>query len=492
MKIIVAPTPREVASLAGIVVLNRLLENPRLTLGVAAGETPKGLYREIARAHRALRVDLRGVRVFHLDEYLGAGENHPLSFVRQLRHRLLRRVDIPRENVHFIRGDAKEPAAECARYEEAIRAAGGIDLQVIGIGRNGHVAFNEPGSSFASRTRVVRLTPETRRANGGAAVPGRAITLGLGTILDARSLLLLATGKDKARAIAEAVEGDLDEGCPASCLRIHGDVTAILDTEAASFLTRSGPIVEEEAPLTLFEGKTLPPGRRVAMISPHPDDTSISCGGLLALWSGHSRVTSVVMTNGHHADIPGKSKRERIAIRKSEARREGEILGANVVFPKLAFYDAGNAVIGADASALQKLLRRLDPDVVILPSPTDRHPAHRTCHRITREAVRRLLVRGARRRPIELWHFEGPWRVFERDEFNTVVALGAAAEARKSRAIRAHASQIGRKRYDLAARGLATFRAVTVPESKLSRFGKSLAFPGKTCELYHRIVLRAR
>lgn len=491
MKIIVAPTPKEVASLAAIVVLNRLLEKPALTLGVAAGETPTGLYREVARAHRALRVDLGAVRVFHLDEYLGVGPDHPLSFVRQLRERLLGRVTIPRESVHFLRGDAKDPEAECARYEEAIRAAGGIDLQVIGIGRNGHVAFNEPGSSFASRTRVVRLSSATRRANGGAAVPPRALSLGLGTILESRSLLLLATGLDKAGAVAAAVEGDLDERCPASCLRIHPDVTAILDSEAASRLTRSGPI-EEEAPLTLFEGRTLPRGQRVAMISPHPDDTSISCGGLVAEWSGVSRVTSVVMTNGHHADIPGKSRRERIAIRKAEARREGEILGARVAFPKLDFYDAGNAVIGSDASAMRDLLESLDPDVVILPSPTDRHPAHRTCHCITREAVRRLLSGGGRRRRIELWHFEGPWRVFERDEFNTVVALGSRAEAMKERAIRAHASQVGRKRYDLAARGLATFRAVTVPESKLSRFGKSLAFPGKTCELYHRIVLRAR
>jgi glucosamine-6-phosphate deaminase len=482
MKVLVLPGPAQVARAAATEVLARLHARPDLALGLASGRSPRGLYRELAAAHRRRDVDLRRARFFLLDEWLGLGPRDPRSFHAELARALFAPARVPAARVAALRGDAPDPDAEARRYEETLRAAGGIDLQVLGIGRNAHLAFNEPGAPFASRTRVVTLDRGSRQA----ARPPRALSQGIATILEARALLLLATGAAKAPAVAAALEGELDERCPASVLRVHPDVTVILDRAAAAALR--GPLyVETEPPVAALEGRALPAGRRVAVISPHPDDTSICCGGLVAAWARRSEVTSVVLGSGHRAEIPGTTRAARAALRRREARREGALLGARVRFPRQESYDAGNALFGADAGALTALLRSLGADTIVLPDPADRHPAHRVAAQLALEAARRLA--RERRRPVELWHYESAWRVFEREEFNTVVAVPAAAARAKLLAIRAHASQVERRRYDLAAHGLATFRAVTAAESKLSSFGAGFRLATPTCEVYRRVTL---
>jgi len=482
MKVLVLPGPAQVARAAAIEVTARLHARPDLGLGLASGRSPRGLYLELVRAHRRRDVDLRRARFFLLDEWLGLGPRDPRSFHAELRRALLGAARVPAARVAALRGDAPDPAAEARRYEDAIRAAGGIDLQVLGIGRNAHLAFNEPDASFASRTRVVALDRGSRQAGR----PPRALSQGIATILDARALLLIATGAAKARAVAAALEGDLDERCPASVLRVHPDVTVILDRAAASALR--GPLfAETEPPVAALEARALPAGRRVAVISPHPDDTSICCGGLVAAWARRSDVTSVVLGSGHRAEIPGTTRAARAALRGREARREGRVLGARVCFPRLGSYDAGNTLLGADAATLTRLLRALRADTIVLPDPADRHPAHRVAAQLALEAARRLA--RERRRPVELWHYESAWRIFEREEFNTVVAVPAWAARAKLRAIRAHASQVERRRYDLAAEGLSIFRAVTTAESKLSGFGAGFRLTTPTCEVYRRVTL---
>jgi len=213
---------------------------PDARLGLAAGATPQALYTELIERNRRAEVSFARVETFNLDEYLGIGPDHPRSFRRAMRDGLFGELDIDPANTHLPRGDAADPAAEAEAYEAAVRSRGGIDLQILGIGRNGHIGFNEPGSSLDSRTRVVRLSPVTLRDNQlgppDFEEPVEAITMGIGTILEARALLVLATGAAKARAVAAALEGPLSPSCPASALRLHSDATLLLDPEAAADL----------------------------------------------------------------------------------------------------------------------------------------------------------------------------------------------------------------------------------------------------------------
>lgn len=213
-------------------------------LGLAAGSTPRPLYAELARRCEAGALDLSRVDFFALDEYVGLAPEHPRSFHRELERVLLSRVNADPARVHLLAGDAPDPEAEAAAYEARIARRGGIGLQILGVGRNGHLGFNEPGSSFASRTRVVELAPETRAANRleelGDEAPTHAITLGIANLLEARALLVLATGPAKAPAVSAMLEGPVGPACPASAVRGHGDATVLLDREAAAGLGGRG------------------------------------------------------------------------------------------------------------------------------------------------------------------------------------------------------------------------------------------------------------
>lgn len=231
----------EMSRVAARFIARRLRERPSLVLGLATGETPIGTYRYLAQIARAEGISFSRVRTFNLDEYYGLGPSHPQSFRRFMEEHLFSRVDLTSAGIHFLDGLAPDPGAECRRYEEAIARAGGIDLQLLGIGRNGHIGFNEPGASLDSRTRLVRLSGETRAANsrffpdpGG--VPRLALTMGVATILEAREVILLATGPEKAEAVARAVLGPVSRDLPASALKLHPRTHFILDRPAAAGL----------------------------------------------------------------------------------------------------------------------------------------------------------------------------------------------------------------------------------------------------------------
>jgi glucosamine-6-phosphate deaminase len=212
---------------------------PDARLGLATGATPQALYAELIRRHRLGELSFARVETFNLDEYLGVGPQHPRSFHRAMRESLFAHVDVDPGNTHLPAGDSADPAAEAAAYEALIEARGGIDLQILGIGRNGHIGFNEPGSSLGSRTRVETLSRATLRDNQlgkDFGPPIMAITMGIATILDARALLVLATGAAKAPAVAAALEGPLAASCPASAIQLHPDATVLLDPAAAADL----------------------------------------------------------------------------------------------------------------------------------------------------------------------------------------------------------------------------------------------------------------
>lgn len=221
--------------------LSSIRVNPRAVLGLATGGTMEPVYAQlIARASEA-GVSFAGLHTFNLDEYIGLAGDHAQSYRTTMERLLFDHVDISRARTHLPRGDAADPSAEARDYEAQIEAAGGIDLQLLGIGANGHVGFNEPSSSLASRTRIKRLARSTIKANArffaaGEQVPTHAITMGIGTIMKARKLLMLATGSGKAEAVAAALEGPVTASCPASILQFHPEATVILDRDAAAGL----------------------------------------------------------------------------------------------------------------------------------------------------------------------------------------------------------------------------------------------------------------
>jgi glucosamine-6-phosphate deaminase len=242
MEVVILPSAEDAARLAADAVADLVRRRPRAVLGLATGSSPLGLYDELARRCAEGTLSLARVRAFLLDEYVGLPEDHPQRYRLVIERDLVARVDFARGAVRGPETTGPSIPEACAAYERAIAEAGGVDLQVLGIGGDGHIGFNEPGSSLTSRTRLKTLTEQTRRDNarffGGdvAAVPRHVVTQGLGTIREARHLVLLASGAAKAEAVHQLVEGPVSALWPASALQLHPHVSVLVDEAAAGRL----------------------------------------------------------------------------------------------------------------------------------------------------------------------------------------------------------------------------------------------------------------
>jgi len=241
MQIHVFENAAQVGQAAATLIAAQVLSKPDAVLGLATGSTPIPTYQELSRLCKAGVVDFSRVRSYNLDEYCGIPEDHEQSYHTFMKENLFNHINIDITNTHVPNGNAADAQAECEAYDAAIANAGGIDVQVLGIGRNGHIGFNEPGDSFIYGCHVVTLAQSTIEANrrffeSEADVPRQAISLGIGSIINARKILLLATGADKAEAIRASVHGSIDPQVQASILRTHGDVIFLLDKAAASLL----------------------------------------------------------------------------------------------------------------------------------------------------------------------------------------------------------------------------------------------------------------
>ena len=242
MEVIVQPDYEQMSKVAAQIVVKILNTKPNAVLGMATGSTPLGLYQELVRLYREGQLDFSGVTTFNLDEYIGLSANHPQSFRYFMWDHFFQHVNIPPQNINIPSGTTSNYPAFCEWYEQRIVECGGIDIQILGIGSDGHIAFNEPTSSLSSRTRLKTLSERTIDDNARfferrEDVPVYAITMGVGTILDARKLVLVANGKAKARAIAKAVEQPVTSMVTASAIQLHRDAIVVVDEEAASELT---------------------------------------------------------------------------------------------------------------------------------------------------------------------------------------------------------------------------------------------------------------
>ncbi|WP_026552423.1 glucosamine-6-phosphate deaminase [Arthrobacter sp. H20] len=241
MEVVILPDHAAIAAVAADAIEALVRLKPNAVLGLATGSSPLGVYDDLADRHHAVGLSFAGVHGFALDEYVGLPVGHKESYREVIRREFTDRIDIHPDNVHSPDGAAEDIPAACAAFEAAIRVVGGVDLQLLGVGTDGHIGFNEPGSSLASRTRIKSLTDQTRKDNarffdGVDEVPHHVVTQGLGTIMDARHVVLIATGAQKATAVHDFVEGPVAALCAASILQMHPHATVLIDEAAASGL----------------------------------------------------------------------------------------------------------------------------------------------------------------------------------------------------------------------------------------------------------------
>jgi glucosamine-6-phosphate deaminase len=245
VEVVIQPDGDAVARVVADAIERLVLSKPNAVLGLATGSSPLGVYTELVRRHRAGTITFGRVTAFLLDEYIGLPPGHPESYRAFINQHFSDLVDIDPVNVHVPDGHASDVGAACTDYEVQIRTGGGIDLQLLGIGADGHLGFNEPTSSLASRTRVKTLTEQTRADNrrffdDRDVVPRHVVTQGIGTILEARHLVLIAIGESKAEPVARAVEGPVASMCPASAIQLHPHATVVVDEAAAAHLALAG------------------------------------------------------------------------------------------------------------------------------------------------------------------------------------------------------------------------------------------------------------
>ena len=239
MRVIVCENYEEVSKQAAKIVASQLVLKPNSVLGLATGSTPVGMYNLLAEMNKNGDISFEDVTTFNLDEYYPMAADHDQSYRYFMNENLFNNIDVKMENTHVLSGVAEDPEKECDDFEKMIDAAGGIDLQVLGIGQNGHIGFNEPDSFLYANTHLTDLTENTIQANSRffdkiEDVPTKALTMGIATILKSKRIIILASGKNKRDVVTDLIEGEISTSNPASMLKVHNDVIVICDKEAYS------------------------------------------------------------------------------------------------------------------------------------------------------------------------------------------------------------------------------------------------------------------
>ena len=243
MNVCVYPNGDLAAVAAAVLIAGQVIDKPKSVLGLATGSTPLPIYRELISMWPRGVIDFGSVTTYNLDEYVGLGPDHPCSYRRFMQENLFSHINVQQSNIHIPNGLAQDVDAECAAYDAAIAAAGRLDLQLLGLGANGHIGFNEPAAVFTTHSYCVRLSEQTLKDNrrffeDGAPMPTHALTMGIASIMQAKRIVLVATGKNKAAAVRAMIEGPVDPMVPASILQMHRHATILLDADAASLLSR--------------------------------------------------------------------------------------------------------------------------------------------------------------------------------------------------------------------------------------------------------------
>lgn len=241
MKIYKAKDYKSLSTKASQIIASQIILKPESVLGLATGSTPEGLYRELTKLYELGVIDFKDITTFNLDEYYGMHRHNPQSYYHYMRKNLLDYINIKKENINIPNGLADDVEKHCDQYEANIKRAGGIDIQILGIGRNGHIGFNEPSDEFKAKTHLVHLQEETIEDNARffddiEEVPDKAISMGINTIMSARKILFIANGAGKAQAVYDSLKGPITPQVPASIIQLHKDVTVVVDEEAGKLI----------------------------------------------------------------------------------------------------------------------------------------------------------------------------------------------------------------------------------------------------------------
>jgi len=478
IRVIPAWDDANVQSKLATLVLARVMEEPDVTLSLFAGTPAFGFYKTLVDRAKAESVDFARVRFVVVDELLS--QSREASFRKVLEERIFAPLAIPGENVICFDPEA-DPERETARIREML-ALRGIGLALLSVDSRGHLGFHGEGSDPESESGIVTIrNPERWHTE-------RAFSLGLRDIARADGVILFATGKNLAEVVRRLMEGTFADNTPISILQKHPRVTLVADRGALSEVARSDRISGFHAGYFILDADTAPQGRRILVVSPHPDDAPISCGGTMALLAPHNKMVTAVMSTGHRAFIYGTEREERIAMREAESTRESKVFGVEPRFLRLSFYDRNYEIHPEDIEAFRVLLSELTPDWIFLPHAGDQHPAHIASRSIALEAVKQHLHRTGG--TMEAWDYEGPWAMFAKGEFNTIVSISPPYFMKKTQAIRVHESQVSRTPYDVAAESLARLRSSLVPEAELAGYGAKPPKLEPYLELFHRDTLR--
>lgn len=483
MKITVTKEWTQASQVAACRLLEFLLEKDEsVAINLATGNSPKLLYAELVKHLNNHESAKSRLHFFHLDEFLKIKESD--SYSTELRDGVLKDLGVSDDNFHPWLINEKDPDATCLTLSSHWHSKE-RKICVLGVGENGHIGFNEPGSALGKTASVMNLTDSTRNALkarfGNSEVPESGVGFGVADILAADRIILLATGSSKAKIVAKMLHGPISPDCPASFLRLHPDCQVFLDEEAAHDYTYEANLFVEEKEAVGTESRV---EGNILLLSPHPDDTSISAGGFLFRHSESNKVKTINVYSGHRADIPDSNLDSRIETRKREAEAEAKVLNIAMEFPQLEGYDNDYALLDKDVEYIVEQINSWQPKHIFTPWIKDPHPAHLACTKILFKALEQANISS----DTCLWFYETPWGLFRPGEMNTFVALTHDETMAKLKAIGMHASQVHRTPYDYAADALTRLRSVVSLEQEFAGYGKAHGVElGKNVECFYRI-----
>ncbi|MDO8624765.1 MAG: glucosamine-6-phosphate deaminase, partial [Candidatus Diapherotrites archaeon] len=442
MEFSVCRTPIQVSDAAFEIVVAQLRKKPSSVLLLSSGSTPLGLYKRLVAAHRDQDLDFSKAVLIGLDEYLGLDAHYESSFHYFFNHELLSRVNVSRKNVFLFNPHTTDPKKECEKMAVILRHHR-PDLAILGIGRNGHIAFNEPGGALNSKCRVVDVSHATRLDNArffGSldAVPRQAMTLGIFDILYAHRVLLMATGAEKAHAVHAALDESVSVNCPASALQRHDDTVVLCDAWAAS-KTRYPPAGPVLGGIEIANVFSLPRGKRVVFLSSRLSDVSLSAGALAQSLARKNTVVSVV---AEHAQSFERS------VIESQAKSQARMLGFKCLFVRSKA--ASKKDLLGDEKKWRYLLSTLSPDIVVVPNRFSTDSTDRWVRKVG-------LAYATTKKRCAVWSFETDRGLFEAKACDLVFEFGTDMLLSKIVAVR-RLSHLRHLRLDVSAKSLAVFR----------------------------------
>lgn len=430
------------------------INSDRYVLGLPTGSTPIKLYTELSNQCKIGQISFKNVTTFNMDEYVGLERGNPNSYYYFMHKYLFNNIDIDPNNVNILNGCVENLTSECNNYEEKIKNSGGIDLFLCGIGADGHLAFNEPGSSLTSRTRVKTLCYDTiddnsRFFKSQQEVPNKVLTVGLQTIMDSKEIIVMVTGRKKAIALQKCIEENINHMWTASILQTHQNVIFVCDEAATMELkTKTVKYFKELQKTTNLIGQpidnhyftNIKHTDNILIFSPHPDDDVIGCGGVLQLFPNKKNVKVVYMTSGKGG--LRKDQQNQPNIREKEAIVALNVLGYDssaAVFANLPFYDSnGREITDNDTDHIVRICERYDPQHIYICGDTDPNGTHEKCYNIIKNALSRINEQYDAR----VWIYKGAWGSWNgRVDPNCTVLLESNIFNLKEASIKCHQSQ---------------------------------------------------